>query len=210
MARKFSKIEKFGLIGVAVIAVFYGYLKVVYDPAAQKLAENRTKFAGLTEEVAGYEATPSTSGVQKRIAEMKLKNGELEAELNKLLEAGKARTPAQVSLALVDLNRQIARWALRLSELAAKTVTEQAASSSGKEGKENKTKEEISGKDSLETAAAKFAWQRYQAIIVGDYAGLQKFVASLGDLGVYVLISDIAVEYREEEGDFAMRMVFLI
>lgn len=208
--RKLTKIERFGLICIAVIAAFYSYLKMVYDPTSQSFEDMRNQYAELTEEVAAFEATSSAKGLKNKIAELKETQSVLSEELDGYLARGKMQTQRDVTQALVDINRLSLHYSLSAVEILRREMN---ASDAG--GKAGKNQSDDASADALDPIVLGSGWQRYAMTLNGNYSNLTGFIQDLKTLDAYVYIQYVQIAYdvptdENEERLYQMFIVLLI
>jgi Tfp pilus assembly protein PilO len=208
--RKLTKVERFGLILIAVITAFYGYLKMVYDPTSQRLVEMRTQYAELTEEVAAYETTPALGGLKSKIAELEQEQDSLGTELDTYIAGGKMQTQEKVTEVLVAINRLALRHSLSVAEIARKNSGEPAAKDSGAAKGGGAAKDKPGEAAETLTVVSGFNWHQYGITLNGNYTDLTGFVQNLKTLDTYTYIQDILIQYDEDKELYKMLIVVLI
>ncbi len=197
MAKKgMSKIEKYGIIAIVVIGVFYLYLNKMYDPAAQSLEETRTKMQELTEEIDVLNVTPVDPTIGSEVQELETELKAITEEFERAMKENKASYNNDVTNRIIEADRFMLEFSVD------PTVIDRYIYQPEKEKKDEES-ETLDLTDS-------FPWIGYNLELKGSFSEIISFIDSLKNLEHVVMIKTYSIARDGDTFDYVLTMDIMI
>lgn len=120
--RKLTKVEKFLLLTVLLVGVFYLYLDKVYDPKSSAYEATMTEISNIQQEIQALGETPGSQKLKEAVEDSKNKNKQLEAELTEIMVVRKAQNTREVTVVLDNLSNLAVAGGLSIKVVAVKDL----------------------------------------------------------------------------------------
>lgn len=184
MKKKLTKLEKAGLIAIALSAGSYFYFTKVYDPEVKRYAKSLTEYDKFQAELSALGQPPQTDRLRETV---KRETAEVEALRNQVMDVSRKSSDRAGAQQIISRIGQIAATSgLKLERQVFKGTLEGA------------------------TSLGQLPWFKYEVTLKGPYDGVPEFVAKLREAEWAVALEGLKLAPSIESGSVEIQIQVLL
>ena len=210
LKRELTKIEKYAIISLAIIACLYLYITKVHSPIYKNYKQTKASLTTIDNEVRSLGSKPNVDKVREELEAMEEEAKEVNNELYQIVNNNKSQTLDSAMDTLVHVNKLSLINGITVDKimLSSKYLNPKSSDGENKDS-ENKEQESESGEEEKSTQEEgqekeiaqtikdgplnHFDWQVYDIHFQGGYTNIANFIDSLKNTDKIVRIDYITL-----------------